>query len=106
MHSQRAQTVLVWLHGTRVQDKCQDEEGYAAHSKDGCGSVKRKFSSPGFSHLVFGPRPSSSCQSFLRRVEVQEGRAGEGKHKTSNLFRNYWTPQAGMIPRQLYLYLL
>lgn len=54
------------------------EEG-CAHSKDGCGTVRREFSSPGLSHLVFRSSLSSSCQLSQKRVEVQEGRAGEGK---------------------------
>lgn len=62
--------VAVWMgHG------CQEEEG-CAHSKEGCGAVRRevKFGSPGLGHLALG-----SSQPSAKRVEVGEGRAGEGK---------------------------
>lgn len=73
INSQRKQCMAVRMECVR-----QDKEG-CAHSKDECSTVRREFSSPGLSHLAFGPSPFFSCQSSPKGVEVREGRAGEGK---------------------------
>lgn len=74
----------MWLHGARAAGKCQGEE-YHAQSNTG-GTVRREFSSPGPSHLASRSSPSSSCQLSLRRVEAQEGRAGEGEKNMRHKF--------------------
>ncbi|EPQ04933.1 hypothetical protein D623_10004211 [Myotis brandtii] len=67
--------VAVW-----VDHAWQEEEG-RAHSKEGCGAVRRelKCGSPGPSPLALESSPFSSCQPSRKRVEVREGKAGEGK---------------------------
>lgn len=105
--SESTNGACVEMWNTCTIGKCQDEEG-CAHSTDGCGTVKREFSSPGPSHLMFGPSPSSSCQSSPRRVEAQEGRAEEGKE---NMRHQIYFAVIGffrleMTPQQLHLCLL
>lgn len=67
--SESTQGARVAVRNTCTVGKCQVEEG-CAHSKDGCGTARREFSSPGHRHLAFGPSPSSSCKSSRRRVEL------------------------------------